>query len=57
MNCLNNYGSYQFFRKLISLLINNILHRKSLLIERLGHCIRYVIDSNKLQKEQTKLVV
>ena len=51
-NCSNNNGSYQFSRKLISLLINNIRHRKSLLIDRLEHCMRYVIDSTKLQKEE-----
>ena len=39
-NCSNNYGPYQFPEKLIPLVINNILHRKSLPIYGDGTNVR-----------------
>jgi dTDP-glucose 4,6-dehydratase len=39
-NCSNNYGPYQFPEKLIPLMINNILHEKSLPVYGDGSNIR-----------------
>lgn len=39
-NCSNNYGSHQFPEKLIPLMINNILHRKSLPVYGKGENVR-----------------
>lgn len=53
-NCSNNYGPYQFPKKLISLFINNIRHGKSsrsMVTDRLDYDIHYAIDSRKLQSE------
>ena len=46
-NCSNNYGSHQFPEKLIPLMINNIVHKKSLPIYGKGDNIRdwlWVVD-------------
>jgi dTDP-glucose 4,6-dehydratase len=39
-NCSNNYGSHQFPEKLIPLMINNILHQKSLPVYGKGENVR-----------------
>lgn len=39
-NCSNNYGSYQFPEKLLPLMINNIVHKKSLPVYGKGDNIR-----------------
>lgn len=49
-NCSNNYGPYQFPEKLIPLMINNIINRKSLPVYGKGENIRdwlYVEDHAK----------
>jgi len=46
-NCSNNYGPYQFPEKLLPLMINNILHKKSLPVYGKGVNVRdwlYVVD-------------